>query len=145
MGGSPFVEIRLDATRVAFPLAGVDRVIRAVAITPIPGSAPCLLGVVDVHGTVVPVYDTRRLLGLPPRALRASDHILLTRGAGGRGFVADEVRGLLDAGDLQRLEAQSARAAGVRGVARREDGLVLIQDMQRFMALERAIPLASHA
>jgi hypothetical protein len=33
----------------------------------------------------------------------------------------------------------------VRGVARTADGLLLVQDLRRLLALERAIPIASHA
>jgi purine-binding chemotaxis protein CheW len=143
VAGEAFLVVRLDAVRLAFPLAGIERVVRAVAVTPVAGAPACLLGLVDVHGDMVPLFDTRRLLGLQPRPLQASDRFLLVRsGASRQAFLADEVHGTLQAG-LQALPSSRAVAvAGVRGALRDDDGLVLVHDLPRFMAFDQALALS---
>ena len=140
-----FIELAFDDTRVAFPLAEVARVVRVVDVKAVPGASPCLLGMVDVAGEGVPVYDTRRLLGLPARALRVTDRMLLTRGAAPKAFVADRVLGTFQSDVVVAPAGFAMGAAGVRGVARTADGLLTVHDLRRFMALELAIPVARHA
>ena len=56
-----FLVFTIDGRRCALPLARVERVLRAVEITPLPGAklpSP-VRGVVNVHGTVTPVFDLR--------------------------------------------------------------------------------------
>jgi purine-binding chemotaxis protein CheW len=145
MGSGSFVEFRLGSVRVGIPLRDVERVLRAVALAPVPGAPACLLGMLNLHGEPTPVYDTRRLLGLPTRDLQPGDRFVLTRAGTRRAaFVADEVAGTLDAGELQDPPDFSARAAGMRGVAMSPDGIVFVHDLTRFFYLERAIPVARH-
>jgi purine-binding chemotaxis protein CheW len=56
-----FLTFTLAGRRCALPLARVERVLRAVEVTPLPGAQlpPIVRGVVNVHGTVVPVFDVR--------------------------------------------------------------------------------------
>ncbi len=56
-----FLVFALDGQRCALPLARVERVLRAVEITALPGAKlPMQVrGVVNVHGTVMPVFDLR--------------------------------------------------------------------------------------
>lgn len=139
------VEATLDNLRVAFPLREVQRVIRAVATTPVPGANACLMGMVDVHGLVVPVFDTRVLLGLPARGAQPCDHFILFAGPRPRAFLVDEVGDVFDGELPAPPRSFAADASGLRGVVRREDGVVLVHDMKRFMAFDEAIALASHA
>jgi purine-binding chemotaxis protein CheW len=45
--------------------AHIRGVIPVESVTPIPGMPPVLMGVMNVHSSVVPVLDLRLLLGLP--------------------------------------------------------------------------------
>lgn len=58
-----FLVFSLDGRRCALPLARVERVLRAVEITLLPGAklSPLVRGVVNVHGEVVPVFDVREV------------------------------------------------------------------------------------
>ena len=63
----------IDLQAVVFGLGGqrpagvVERVVQAVEITPLPGAPDGMLGVIDVAGRVLPVFDLRQRLELPPR------------------------------------------------------------------------------
>lgn len=142
-GKGVFVELRLDTARVGVPLHHVERVLRAAWPTPVPGAPGCLLGMLDLAGEPLPVYDTRRMLGLPARALRPDDRLVVMRDRRARAaFVADEVSGVIDGGALAKAPSFAAHAAGLRGVTQGPDGMVFIHDLTRFMALERAIAVA---
>ena len=145
MGPRSLVEVRLAGLALAFALPDVRRVVRAVAVTPVPGAPGCLLGLIVVHGTPVPLYDLRRMLGLPTRALQLDDRFLIAGEEGDqRAFVVDAVTGATEAQEAGAPASQAMAAAGVRGLARRGDGLLVIHDVRRFMAHESAQVLHPH-
>lgn len=140
-----FLEVLCDATRVAFPLQDVARVIQAAAVQPVPGSRGCLLGALDVGGDLVTVYDARRLLGLPSRPLRASDRIVIAARPARCALLVDGVAGIVEAVETGLRQTLDWRATGVRGVATGPDGMLLVHDLRRLLDLQRAIPLHPHA
>ena len=50
----------LDEQRFALALSSVERIVRVVDVTPLPSAPPIVLGIINVKGEVVPVYDGRR-------------------------------------------------------------------------------------
>lgn len=136
----------VDGMALAMPLACVERVIRAAAVHPVPAAGGCLLGTLDVAGELRPVYDTRGLLGLPTRPPHPDDRMVLVRAPVRCALVVDEVRGQADAGaSIVGADSSTLRAAGLRGVAAGPDGVLLLQDMERLLALERIMPVAVDA
>ncbi len=136
-----FVEFVLDTVHFAFALEDVQRVIRAVAVTPVPGAGRCVMGAIDLHGTIVPVFDTRALLGLESRTLQPSDHFMIAHGSRTRAFAVDRVVGSFECSLLERPASYLMGVARLQGVARRGDGMILVHDLKRFMALDHAMPL----
>ncbi|MEI7744488.1 MAG: chemotaxis protein CheW, partial [Chloroflexota bacterium] len=67
----------LETQQFALPLRRVQRVLRSVAITPLPGAPSIVLGVVDIAGSVLPVIDMRARFGCPARAVHPSDQLVL--------------------------------------------------------------------
>ena len=59
------LQFRLGGETFAVELGRVAEVATRVAITPIPGASPELLGVANLHGEIRPVLDTAMLIGLP--------------------------------------------------------------------------------
>jgi purine-binding chemotaxis protein CheW len=127
----------LDDGRYALPLAAVERVVAAVAITALPGAPAVVAGVVNVQGAIVPVYDLRRRFGLPARRLRATDQFVLAR-AGARAVVVVVDR----VSTIDCCAAEAWTAAGdlvpgmscVAGVVKLADGLVVIHDLDAFLS-----------
>jgi purine-binding chemotaxis protein CheW len=119
------------------PTADVRELVRAVAITPLPGAPGVIEGVVNVRGCVLPVLDVRARFRLPPKALDPSDHFIVAS-AGPRGVILRVDRAthlaLVDEASVQPTEALGPAAAYVAGVARLEDGLVLIHDLRSFLS-----------
>ena len=138
----------LDGQRFALPLAQVRETVRAVAITPLAGAPGVVEGIVDVRGTVTPVLDLRRRFGLPPRPVSPDEHLVLA--SAGPRPVALRVDRATDVVTLPDEAVTAARdddpaTRHLAGVARLEDGMVLIGDLEAFLlqgereALERAL------
>jgi purine-binding chemotaxis protein CheW len=114
--------------RLALDLAVVDRVVPMVAVTPLAGAPPGVLGAIDVAGEIVPVLDVRRRLDLPPRAPHPEDRLVLARTPRRPVAVpADEVLG------VREPVAPPAADELVRGVVGLPDGLLLIADLDTFL------------
>lgn len=145
MANTSYLEVLCDATRVAFPLQDVARVIPAAAVQRAPGRGGCLLGALDVGGELVTVYEARPLLGLPSRPLRATDRIVIATRPAHCGLVVDGIVGIVEAAEAGLPQTLDWRVTGVRGVARRADGMLLVQDLRRLLDLQRSIPLQPHA
>lgn len=137
-----YLKAMLDAMHIGFALQDVQRVIRASAVRAVPAAGGCLMGTIAIAGEPVAIYDTRRLFGLPARPLRASDRFLLARTPRPCGFVVDAVLGTVEAESVALADSTTLRAAGLRGVARGPDGLLLVQRLDQLLALERAVPIA---
>jgi purine-binding chemotaxis protein CheW len=71
------VVLALDEQRLAVPLATVDRIVRAVEVTPLPGAPQVVLGVINVQGAVLPVINLRRRCRLPEREIETTDMLVI--------------------------------------------------------------------
>lgn len=127
----------IDGHRYALALETVERVLRAVQVTPLPRAPLSVAGAIDVHGMIVPVFDMRARLGLEPRRLAPSDCLVLAR-CNGRtvALIADAVAGTQQCEPQDVIDAETLVPGldGVKGVARTADGMILIHDLQRFLS-----------
>jgi purine-binding chemotaxis protein CheW len=113
-------------------------------ITPLPNAPDVIEGVVNVRGRILPVLNVRARFRLPPRPLDPSDHFIVAS-AGPRGVIL-HVDGathlaLVDAASVQPPETLGPSATYVAGVAKLEDGLVLIHDLTTFLSAAEAASL----
>lgn len=130
----------LEGQVLALPVGTVAETVRAVAVTPLPTAPPIVEGVINVRGRVVPVLDIRQRLGLPSRALDPNQHFIIAT-AGPR-LVALRVDHALDVVTVSAEAIASAAlvpvAPHVVGIATLADGLAVIHDLDRFLALDEA-------
>lgn len=114
---------------------------RAAAITPVPKAPAVVEGVIDVRGDVVPVVGLRRRLGLTPTPVQPSDVLVRVR-LPGRVIAlrADEVVDLVEVPTDRRIPVDDVLpdATHLDGVARLDDGLLLIHDVPAFLSSEEA-------
>ena len=138
------VIFRLGEQRYGLPLACVERIVRMVEVSPLPKAPKIVLGVIDVAGRIVPVFDIRQRFGLPPREPNPLDQLILARTAlGSAALIVDETSGVLES------EAESTTAPHevmpklefVSGILRRDDGLIFIHDLDAFLSGEEAAAL----
>src|SRR5258708_14912689 len=121
-----WVVFGLDTGRYAISLAAVDRIVRAVHVTPLPLAPGIVLGAINVAGCVLPVLDIRRRFGLPERNINLTDHFLIARTAQRRVvLVIDAAQGVLEhpAAAVIDVEGVAPALARIRGVIRLADRL----------------------
>lgn len=134
----------LDDGRYGIPLADTREVFRLPTITPLPKAPAVIEGIVNIRGKIVPVFNLRRRFALAEKTPHPAEHLLLAT-AGAR-LVAMRVDRVLGAADVaaEHIEAPyktSESASPFTGVAKLEDGLVLIHDLAAFLQESEAADL----
>jgi purine-binding chemotaxis protein CheW len=133
------VVFELEDQRYGLPLDAVERVVRIVEITPLPKAPDVVLGVVNVQGRVIAVANVRRRFRLSEREPRLSDQLIIARTRGRPvALVVDAVGGVVEYSEGQAAAAQVIVPGTdyIAGVVKRADGMVLIQDLGRFLSLD---------
>lgn len=129
----------LGEQRYALPLTAVERVVRAVEITPLPKAPAIVSGVINVQGRIVPVVNVRRRFRLPERDVAPGDQIIVARTAARPVALAvDAASGVIEC-PPERFVTAASIVPGmeyVKGVVKLEDGMILIHDLDKFLSLE---------
>jgi purine-binding chemotaxis protein CheW len=83
----------LSGETYALETRSVREVARFADFTAVPGASPFLLGVTNLRGEILPVFDLRRLAGIAPKGLTDLSRLLvLGEDREELGLLADEVR-----------------------------------------------------
>lgn len=132
-----FLLFTIDSARYAIGAETVLEMVRAVAVTTLPGAPVAVAGIINVRGSVVPVFDMRFRFGAPQRRVAPADHFVLVRATGRT--VALHVDTILDLADIDTNSITDASAAVpstryIAGVAPMPDGLLLIHDVDTFLS-----------
>ena len=131
------VVFALDEQRFAIPLQAIERVVRAVEITPLPDAPEFVLGVINVQGRVVPVFDVRGRFRLPARELDLNDQFIIAQSSRRMvALVVDAVLGVVECAEADVTTAEQILPGlhCVAGVLKREDGMILIHDRDEFLS-----------
>jgi len=135
------IVFRLDGQRFALPLVAVERIVRAVEVTPLPGAPPAVMGVIDVGGVVAPVLCLRWRLRMSPREIGLADQLLIARmDQRTVALLIDEAQGVIEC-DASTVIDPTRIVPGLeqfQGLAQLDDGLVLIHNLEKFLSLEEA-------
>lgn len=132
------VIVALAEQRYALHVTAVERVVPMVAISPLPKAPAIVLGVINLHGIVVPVVDLRRRLGLPPCEYGVTAHLVIARTSRRRvAMPVDEVLGVQGIAPTAVVvpDAVLPGTVHVAGIATLPDGLLLIHDLDTFLSL----------
>jgi chemotaxis signal transduction protein len=139
--GQSFVVFRLGGEGYALEVMRVQEVLDMQSLTEVPGGPKFLLGVINLRGHVVPVYDLRMPFGLSRenRESRAPCVLIVETCFGSD----DQITGLLvdrvsDVLEFSPEDVQPAPQLGlgkatpfVRGVIRHQDAFLLVLDVDR--------------
>ncbi|MBQ7568300.1 chemotaxis protein CheW [bacterium] len=77
--GDTLVLFQIDDKIFGLPLDQVARVERAVKITTVPEAPPSLLGVINNHGSILPVINMRYKTGMSERPIGITDQMIIAR------------------------------------------------------------------
>jgi len=128
-----YVRLRVGAEAYALAVENALEVAQLGQIAPVPGSGPYVLGVYNLRGEVLPVFDLATLFGIEREG--EPDRLLVTEHAGRKaGFAVSDVS---DVGEFPEA-MQEAESDFLSGAALFEGELIGIIDVPRvFDALER--------
>jgi len=130
----------LDSRRHAFRADDVVQVVQMVEVAPLPGAPAIIEGIVNVRGTIVPVFDLRSRLGLPARPIDPDQHLVIlatgTRSSAVRVDAAEDFVSISDAEIAVSLVDSGVGASPrhVAGVAATADGTTIIYDLAAFLS-----------
>jgi purine-binding chemotaxis protein CheW len=129
------VVFRLEAERYGVDIFRVNEIIRLREITPIPHTEPHVRGLVNLRGKTIPVVDLRVRFGIAADETTEKARIIVVEVESGQvGLIVDEVC------EVATLSGSSVEPppglAGaendcVRGVARRDERLIALLDLDR--------------
>jgi purine-binding chemotaxis protein CheW len=121
-------------------ILSVKKIRENTPTTPVPGVPPSIRGLINFHGLIIPVMDLRTRLGLDPAEYSRFSVVIVVSAAGKTvGLLADSVVGVLEipAGDLQDAPVRAgARTPFIRAMARGEERLVIVLDVDEIVKLE---------
>ncbi|MDD5558917.1 chemotaxis protein CheW [Candidatus Methylomirabilis sp.] len=129
----------IDGQRYALPLHDVERVLPMVAVSPLPQAPAVVLGVMNLHGQVIPVLDLRRHFGLPIRDYGLTARLLVIRTSRRILTLAvDEVLGVREIAQetITRPDALLSGIGHVAGIVTLADGLLFIHDVEACLSLD---------
>jgi purine-binding chemotaxis protein CheW len=125
----------LGGEEYVLPVDEVREVLKSRELTIVPNSPPHVLGVTSIRGTVLPVIDLGRRLGLPPstRDERARI-IIISPDDEDAGIVVDRVTGVVRISpDAIRPAPETVEqgAEFLKGIARKGDRLYILLDLNK--------------
>lgn len=121
----------LDGQRYGLPLDEVERVVRMVEITQLPGAPASVRGVVNFQGEIIPVLGLRQRFGLPERPVELDDQLIIIAAAGRkRALIADTVCEVRECPEESFTEAAVILPSLplLTGIAKSSAGLILLHD-----------------
>lgn len=129
----------IDSQCYALPLGCVQRVLPMPAVAPLPDAPAIARGVINLHGTILPVIDLRIRLGLPLREHGIEGHLLIARAARrALALPVDEALGLreLPADSVAQPIDVLPGLHRVAGIASQPDGVLFIYDLDTLLSLD---------
>ena len=135
---------------VTFTLAGeeygvnIERVLEFIGYRPltrIPNVPDFIQGMLNLRGSVVPVFDLRQKFGMPPKKYDKYTVIIITEiGSRIMGAIVDAVSDVvtLSSADIQDAPtlSSSIRTDFIRGMASRDDKFLILLDIERIFSQE---------
>jgi purine-binding chemotaxis protein CheW len=131
----------LDREEYGVDVRQVQEIRRLTEITGVPRAPEFIRGVINLRGRILPVLDLKRKLGLGEVEPGRASRIVVVR-------VKDRLLGLLVDGASQVLKVEVSRIEPppaevvekggdyIRGVAKLEDRLIILVDLERLLAHE---------
>jgi len=137
------VSFTIDNQLLAIPIAIVERIVRAVAVTPL-GKAPhTIQGIIDYHGEIIPVLNLRKRLGFSARPIASSDRLMIIQTSNRRlAITVDTIQEVIPE-NKKRIPTAGLFPASIEaeGITRCSDGLILIYDAEKFLSVSEEIDL----
>ncbi|MCP4155804.1 MAG: chemotaxis protein CheW [bacterium] len=141
-----FLVFNLGKLQFALPLTPVERVIRAVGVTLLPKAPVVVAGIINYKGHVLPVIDIRPRFKLEKKDVRLNDQFVIFRTAKRSiAIITDTVTGDIEipAENVVTPSQLVDDMAFLQGVIKRDDGVMLIPDLDKILTRDEEIVLSN--
>jgi purine-binding chemotaxis protein CheW len=144
------VTFSLDDRKFALYVSAVRRIVRAVEVTVLPKAPEIVAGIINLQGTLIPVFDIRMRFRLPLKEMRLADQMIIATAAKRIvALIVDSVDDVIEIPEERIVAAEQIlpELQYLEGVMKTEGGMVLIHDLERFLSLpeEKALDEALEA
>ncbi|MEG6522998.1 chemotaxis protein CheW [Desulfotomaculum sp. 1211_IL3151] len=126
----------IQGQRFAIKLAHVERVIRAVEVTPIPRGHN-MMGLINIQGWITPVVNSYSLFKLAQREIDINDRFIIIQTEKRQvALIANEVAEVVEKDWHGVVDADKFldRVALINGVLKLADGMILIVDPEELLS-----------
>jgi purine-binding chemotaxis protein CheW len=133
------VVFNLDEQRFALHLACVERVIRIAEITPMPRAPLFVIGIINVNGRIIPVFDIRKRFRLAQRDTQLGDQMIVAyTSKRSVALVVDSASDVIEISEEKIITSERILPGleYVEGVVKTEDGMIFIHDLEQFLSLQ---------
>ncbi len=138
-----YLSFALGAEHYGLEILRVQEIIGCVSITEVPRTPPCVRGVINLRGKIIPVVDLGILFELGPREEKGRNCIIVVQLSGesdsGRvGLLVDEVSEVIDVSpeDIEkpRLLAENDDCGFIQGMAKSDEWVLTLLDLDRLLS-----------
>lgn len=145
---SQYLTFALGQEEYGIDILRVQEIKGFSAVTPIPNSPAYVKGVMNLRGTVVPIFDLRLKFGMDPQAYdRFTVIVVVNVGARIVGLVVDAV---LDVLDIENASIEPAPDLGasidtsvLQGIARNQDRLISLLAIDQVVGTDHITTIAA--
>lgn len=133
-----FIGIRLGSETYGIPVRKIKEITKPLQITAIPGTAPHIMGLMNLHGEILCIADVKILLNMGKAIPEENSRVVVIKTAEGPvGIFCDEVIDIYDIKEknieatLSTLSAEIS--AYIQGMVQVESGLMGILDIEKLL------------
>jgi purine-binding chemotaxis protein CheW len=134
----------IDGYQFGLHLPSVQRVVQAVEIQPLPDVPTTVAGLINVQGSIVPVLNTRKRLGLSERSVALTDQFIIAAADHHSiALIVDSVQGIVEYSDDQLVELeQMAADKSSANILRIVDSMLLVYNPDKSLTKKEWSTLA---
>lgn len=143
-----YLTFRLATEEFAVSVSQVTEIVRLQKTFAVPDVPPCVRGVINLRGKVIPLLDMRARFRLPDRPYsERTVLVVLENGESPTGLVIDDVTDVIELlpADVESLGVSDAKAGMVSGVARVGDRMIFLVDTSVLLDITNWLQAAARA
>lgn len=142
MAGTQYVVFSINRKFFGIELFKIREVISYRKITPLPQAGGFIQGIINLRGTVIPVFDLREKFNMPTAAEYTQFHVIIVVEISGRimGVIVDDVS------DVVEISPEEFQTTGnlpsdvqreyLKGVGKKDDKMISLLDMDHILSSE---------
>jgi len=127
----------LNNHRYSVLLSAAERVLRMVEITPLPNAPDMVLGIINMHGTIIPVFNIRNRFGLPEHEFGIHDQLIIAHTNRRKVALAVEsVEGIMELTEKPVSGTEVLPSTPyINTIVKLSEGITLVIDLDGFLSL----------